>query len=93
MQREEEAHLVASGMGHPSMRHGPPEEEDDGYDDEEDDEDYNSEEEEEFEDEMVGRSSTSFAGRVLLNAIGGHERRTAYGGRAEDVPDFCCPHV
>ena len=55
MQREEESRMVASGMGHPSMRQGPSEEEEDGYDDEEDEEDYNSEEDEEFEDdEMVG---------------------------------------
>ncbi|KAL9127831.1 MAG: hypothetical protein Q9217_003371 [Psora testacea] len=53
MQREEEAHLVASGMGHPSMRHGPPEQEDEGYDDEEDEEDFNSEEEDEFEDDEM----------------------------------------
>ncbi|KAL9101387.1 MAG: hypothetical protein Q9163_003345 [Psora crenata] len=52
MQREEEAHLVASGMGHPSMRHGPPEPEDDGYDDE-DDEEYNSEEEDDLEDDEM----------------------------------------
>ena len=53
MQREEESRMVASGMGHPSMRHAPEEEEDDGYDDDEDDEDYNSEEEDEYEDEEM----------------------------------------
>ena len=53
MQREEESRMVASGMGHPSMRHGPPEEEDDGYEDEEDEEDYNSEEDDEFEDDEL----------------------------------------
>ena len=57
MQREEESRMVAGGMGHPSMRHGPPEEEDDGFDDEEDEEDYNSEEDDEFEDDEMVRYS------------------------------------
>ncbi|KAG8525916.1 uncharacterized protein KY384_000678 [Bacidia gigantensis] len=56
MQREEESRMVASGMGHPSMRHGQPEEEDDEYDDEGDDEDFNSEEDEEFEDDELAMS-------------------------------------
>ena len=54
MQREEESRMVASGMGHPSMRHPPDDEEEDGYGDEEEEEEYNSDEEDEFEDdEMV----------------------------------------
>ena len=60
MQREEESRMVAGGMGHPSMRHGPPEEEDDGFDDEEDEEDYNSEEDDEFEDDEMVRHPLVF---------------------------------
>ena len=94
MQREEEAHLVASGMGHPSMRHGPPEHEDDGYDDEEDDEDYNSEEEDEFEDdEMVDCLYVGFRSRYLLTLLGGHDRGTTHGRRTKDVPNICCAYV
>ena len=56
MQREEDAHLAAAGMGPPSMQghnHGPPLD-DDGYDEEEED-DYDSQEDEDLdeEDEMV----------------------------------------
>lgn len=57
MQREEEAHMVASGMGHPSMREQPLEDEEedleeDSYD-EEDEDDFNSEEEDDFEDDEL----------------------------------------
>lgn len=60
MQREEEAHYAASGMGQPSMQghnHGPPLD-DDGYDDDEDDE-YDSQEydEEEEDDDDMGSMS------------------------------------
>ncbi len=65
MQREEEAHYAASGIGgHPSMKlpapnthaahNHPPLPEEEEYDDEEDEE-YDDEEDEEYEeDEMVG---------------------------------------
>ena len=53
MQREEESRMVATGMGHPSMRHNPAEEEiDDDYDEEAEDDDY-SEEEDEFDDDEM----------------------------------------
>lgn len=75
MQREEEAHYAASGMGQPSMQghnHGPPLD-DDGYDDDEDDE-YDSQEydedEEEEEDDMV-RANSALIGLVVLRTSRG----------------------
>lgn len=73
MQREEEAHYAANGMGHPSMQghnHGPSLD-DDGYDDDEDDE-YDSQEydEDEEEDDMVGSNDTHVSFVVLTIARG-----------------------
>ena len=73
MQREEEAHYAANGIGHPSMQghnHGPPLD-DDGYDDEEDDE-YDSQEydEDEDEDDPVTANDTLIEFVMLTNFRG-----------------------
>lgn len=93
MQREEESRMVANGMGHPSMRHGPAEEEDDdGYDEEAEDDDYSDEEDEFDDDEMAIlhlRTTINCANR----RTGGHVRRAANGRRASYVPNLCGPDV
>ena len=93
MQREEESRMVASGMGHPSMRHPPDEEEEDIYDDEDEGEEYNTEEEDEFEDDEMVKVFEHFYGASALTFLGGHVRRTTHGGGSANVPDLRCTDV